>query len=246
MSMLQRTVKQRTFCDVCRSSNTNKNNNKYIMKKKKPYVNKSGSKRILCTNTLNNRKCEYGDKCDFAHSTTEQKLDPIRHKVYTLLTNNNDLSKINLVNDKKLFDTLLILTKVCNGCVMGRCPGGKNCREGAMNYKYRICYDDIMYGQCKRSKCKYIHLTHRGLVPYVIQQQHKKTKKVPQSTPKVNGMDLNDRFFLDYLSKKHHIGYNYASDSDDDDEDIEAVIKYLNDYSCDSKEEFLKKYNNKY
>lgn len=129
------------------------------------------SKKILCFNITNNIICTYGQKCMYAHSLNEQKIEPMRHKVYTILKNNNDLSKLNLINDPKLLDTMLQLTKICIMCVKNSCPGGYNCRNGAINTKFRICYDDLIYGKCKRLNCTSVHLTSRNLVPYNVQKQ---------------------------------------------------------------------------
>ena len=147
----------------------NNGNKDKSLPKKTEYI-PNNAKRILCYNMLNCKTCKYQHKCLYAHSLSEQKIDPIRHKVYTMLDNKTNLSKINLVNDKKLFDTFMLLTKVCRGCIKQTCTGGYNCREGAANNRYRICYDDIMYGTCKRRNCMYIHLTKRGLRPYVLQK----------------------------------------------------------------------------
>jgi|AntRauTorckE6833_2_1112554.scaffolds.fasta_scaffold16447_2 hypothetical protein len=128
------------------------------------------SKRVLCYNVLNNKDCNYKNKCMYAHSLSEQKIDTIRHKVYTILKDDNDLSNLNVVNDKKLFETLTQLTKICIQCAKGVCPGGYNCRNGALNQKYRICYEDLMYGNCRRPKCYSIHLTDRNFRPYTEQK----------------------------------------------------------------------------
>jgi hypothetical protein len=117
----------------------------------------------------------------YAHSLNEQKIEPIRHKVYTILRNDNDIKGLDLMNDDRLFNTLIELTKVCSYCLKKKCPGGYNCRNGAINMKYKICYDDLIYGNCMRYNCMSIHLTERGLVPYVVQKD-----KIEKSTPEKN------------------------------------------------------------
>lgn len=139
-------------------------------------VNVSNSKRILCFNMLNNNKCDYGNKCMYAHSLNEQKIDPIRHKVYMLIKK-NDWSDIEIVNDKKLYEALLSITKTCTLCAKGSCTGGYNCRHGAISDKYRICYEDFMNGNCNRQKCPSIHLTEKKLRPYNIQRSQHIAKK---------------------------------------------------------------------
>jgi len=127
-------------------------------------------KKILCVTMLNKQKCMYGNKCMYAHNLNDQKIEPLRHKVYTIIKCTDDLSTIDLVHDPKLYETLLQLTRICASCVKGQCPGGYNCRNGAVSVKTKICYDDLVYGNCKRNGCTSVHLTQRGLVPYYKQK----------------------------------------------------------------------------
>nr|QBK88956.1 MAG: zinc finger C-x8-C-x5-C-x3-H type protein [Mimivirus LCMiAC02] len=131
----------------------------------------SNKKRILCYNILHDKSCKYGIKCDYAHGLNDQIKDPIRDKVYNMLKENIDMRSIDLIHDKELYNTLIVLTRVCKECSKNLCPGGHNCRIGALNEKYRICYDDMMFGTCSRGECKYIHLTNKGLIPYIIQKK---------------------------------------------------------------------------
>ena len=127
---------------------------------------KDNCKKILCYNMLNKKKCNYGNKCMYAHSLAEQKIEPLRHKIYSIIKYNTDLSNIDLSVDHNLYENLLQLTRVCSLCSKGQCPGGYNCRNGAINYKLRICYDDLVYGHCKRVSCHSVHLTEKGLKCY--------------------------------------------------------------------------------
>ena len=156
----------------------------------------NNSKRILCHNILNNRVCNYKNKCMYAHKLSEQRIDPIRHKVYTILKNDYTLDNINLASDKKLLDSFIQLTKVCYYCLKGECPGGYNCRNGAVNNKYRICYDDLMYGNCRRFNCNSIHLTKRGLIPHYYQLSKKKYNKNQKNkyNDKYDKYDNNDKY----------------------------------------------------
>ncbi len=138
----------------------------------------NNSKKILCYNVLNNKACNYGHKCMYAHNLSEQKKDPIRHKVYTILRNNNDLTDLDLMNDDKLFNAFIELTKVCSNCIKKTCPGGYNCRYGAINMKYKVCYEDFIYGNCMRYNCYSMHLTERGLVSYTAQKAKKNRTNV--------------------------------------------------------------------
>ncbi len=127
--------------------------------------------KILCHNNIKNKICTYGTKCHFAHSLAEQCVDPLRHKVYYILKNNNNLSHIDLINDDNLFKTMIELTKVCTSCSKKCCPGGYNCMYGAINESFQICYLDLIYGTCNKPYCNKNHLVKdRGLIPYKIQQ----------------------------------------------------------------------------
>lgn len=156
-----------------KTDNINMNLNKRVSRDSRKRDKKddtSISKRVLCYNILTSKGCSYGNKCMYAHSLNEQKIDSIRHKVYTILKKDDDLSTLDIINDKKLFETLVQLTKVCSLCMKGVCPGGYNCRHGALDIRFKICYEDLMNGNCKRSKCNCIHLTDRGLKPYLLQK----------------------------------------------------------------------------
>ena len=193
------------------------------------------SKRILCYNIINNKLCSYGNKCMYAHSLTDQKIDPIRYKVYSILKNNSRLSEINLISDNKLFRTMLELTRLCTLCMKHICPGGYNCRNGAININYKICYDDLMFGYCKRINCTSLHLTQRELVPYYKQKEclnftniNKQPKKITRSKSMMNsisGILLTERFLMSNTDKE-----SYDTDSETE-EDISKTIEYLNNVS---------------
>lgn len=134
--------------------------------------NKKNLKRILCLNIINGSQCTYGTICDYAHSLSEQQVDKIRHRIYTMIKSTNSLENINLVTDNELLRGLVEMTHLCSACIRKECLGGYNCRNGAMNIDSRICYDDLMSGYCKRSNCVSVHLTKRGLIPYYQQTNH--------------------------------------------------------------------------
>lgn len=147
---------------------------------------KDNEKKILCFKMLNNKKCNYGNKCMYAHGLNEQKMEPLRHKAYTIIKFAKDLSNIDFIIDPALYDSLLQLTKVCSLCNKGQCPGGYNCRNGAVNIKYRVCYDDLVYGNCKRPNCQAIHLTERDLIPYIKQKNKHNFPNIRNSTIREN------------------------------------------------------------
>ena len=141
--------------------------------------NKYNFKKLLCYNIVNNCKCVYKNKCMFAHTLEEQKKDPIRQYIYNLLYLWDDLSNININEDKNLLDELIILTKECKNCISKKCPGGYNCRFGTCLKENKICYNDLMYGKCYNMlietnydeiilyRCIHgIHLTEKKLIPY--------------------------------------------------------------------------------
>lgn len=210
-------------------------NNKDIMYNNKDLDN---SKRILCYNIINNKMCSYGSKCMYAHSLSEQKIDPIRHKVYTLLKNTTDLHDLDLINDNKLFKALSELTKVCSMCIKKICPGGYNCRNGTINYNLKVCYEDLMYGHCKRDSCLSIHLTERGLISYYQQKDkkiftndYKKNKNIKSKNilSDISGILLTEKFLMTHFNTNSIL----ESSDDETEEDITRIKKFLNDSSDD-------------
>jgi hypothetical protein len=136
-------------------------------------------KKLLCYNIVNNSKCVYKGKCMFAHTLSEQKKDPIREIIYDMIYHMDDLSEIDIYDDKVLFDDLTIYTKECKNCINKKCPGGYNCKFGACCKEIKICYNDMMYGRCYNStkdeknnhiiikRCIHgVHLTEKNLIPY--------------------------------------------------------------------------------
>ncbi len=215
-----------------------------------PGISRGGqvnNKRMLCKNINNPKGCPWGNKCRFAHELSEQKIDPIRHKVYTILRNTNDLSHLDLVNDSTLYETLKELTNLCPKCVKHKCSGGYNCRNGALSSRFRICLLDLQSGSCSNSTCSNIHLTRRGLIPFNV--QNKPEFDVPetawanappaiflperkpivkfvrtQEPSDIPGILLNDKYMSD------HYG---GCESESSDENFEAERRFLNDLDTD-------------
>ena len=140
---------------------------------------KQNFKKLLCYNIVNNCKCVYKNKCMFAHALEEQIKEPLRQYIYNMLYEWEDLSEINLNNEKILLDELIILTKECKNCMIKKCSGGYNCKFGVCLKENKICYNDLMYGKCYNMlietnengnilyKCIYgIHLSEKKLIPY--------------------------------------------------------------------------------
>lgn len=180
-------------------------------------------KKILCYNIIQGKICRHGNKCMFAHSLSEQQIDSTRHTVYMMLKSSTDLSTLNLVNDNKLFNTMLSLTKVCISCLKKICPGGYNCKNGAINQIYRICHDDLIFGNCNRENCMSVHLTKRGLTPYSVQKKpHIWKNNINKKRNILTEIPLLSSFKIAELNV------------DSSDEDIEDFVKYLNDNCLDN------------
>jgi hypothetical protein len=137
-------------------------------------------KKLLCYNIVNNNECLYKNKCMFAHSIEEQKKDLIREHIYYLINICDDLSTIDINENKELLNEFIIYTKECKNCLYKKCPGGFNCKFGVCLKELKICYNDLIYGKCfnylreestlenklvKRC-CNGIHLTEKKLIPY--------------------------------------------------------------------------------
>ncbi len=140
---------------------------------------KENIKKLLCYNIVNNSKCVYKHKCMFAHTLAEQKKEPIRETIYNMIYEIDDLSDIDIYDDKQLFEELNIYTKECKNCLNKKCPGGYNCKFGACCKEIKICYNDLMYGRCYNflreekieeksiKRCIHgVHLTEKNLIPY--------------------------------------------------------------------------------
>jgi hypothetical protein len=122
-------------------------------------------KKIMCKNMICDLVCIYNENCLYAHTLEEQKIDTVRSVVYDMVKKSDDLSHIDLLNDKDLYSNLLILTKLCYNCENKICNGGYNCKHGACNKKYVVCYTDIVKGYCN-GNCDKNHLTKKGIIPY--------------------------------------------------------------------------------
>lgn len=172
--------------------------------KKNIFINPKFYKKMLCNNIIKNNKCCYQSKCMYAHSLEEQKIDGIRKKAYEIIKSNYDLSHIDLQSNQLLYDALMCLTNVCAKCSNSSCPGGYNCKYGAINENYKICLSDLTTGECA-SQCNFIHLTKRGLKPF---------NKI-----NINNIEIHD--------------YDSSSSSDlesmtisDDEMEINSIFKY--------------------
>ena len=198
--------------------------------------NSNNLKKLLCNNYLEFGKCNYGNKCLYSHSLNEQKVDLIRKKIYDMLNayleyndiNSDIINEINNINDnKEINKSLLQLTKVCNNCLLGKCPGGYNCKHGAINEHYQICYDDLTY-ECMDPTCIMIHLSK-----YDININKKNVKN--KSNTQLVGKLLTDMFFKLKTPNDDIISYTDGSVSEDSisDTSFDRINNYLNDSPSD-------------
>jgi hypothetical protein len=116
----------------------------------------------------------------FAHNINEQKKEVLREYVYDIINSIDDISVIDIYEDKNLFNELLVYTKDCKNCINKKCPGGYNCKFGACLRELKLCYNDLLYGKCFNclkedvslegkpiKRCiNGIHLTEKKLIPY--------------------------------------------------------------------------------
>lgn len=115
----------------------------------KPVINerKSKEKKMLCISTLKSQSsesCVYGNKCSYAHSIIDQRIDNKREEYYKIIFNkNNKTKKIS----KEMAKELHVLSEICDECFNDICQGGLNCKKGICKPYFRICRNDF-YGNC--------------------------------------------------------------------------------------------------
>lgn len=187
------------------------NNDKSSIKKKHNVNNsderrkKDNHKKILCHNMILYNKCDYGNKCLYAHSLEDQNVDTIREYAYKIIKSDNDLSMINLNKDKELYRTLLSLSKPCQDCINHKCTGGYNCKYGTCDTIYTVCENDLIVGICKDTECNNIHLTERNLRPFFMKQRE---------PIKYTSVELNDEYFIN--NEVNELSENTESDNSDE------------------------------
>lgn len=161
-----------------RKRNNDKKEIKYDSYQPIEYPNK---KRILCNNMFLIGNCSYGSKCVYAHSIEEQRIDPIRKDVYAFIEKISCCTQSELTKlfytlkeqySNELFITLSQLSHLCYGCVNKKCLGGYNCKNGALDEKYLVCYEDLFLNGCTNDKCTMHHLSK-----YIISQQQNNANK---------------------------------------------------------------------
>lgn len=204
---------------------------------------KGNYKRNLCKNMNKQGECMYNNKCLYAHGLNDQKIDFIRKIAYDMIRNNDDLSHIDLLKNKKLYDCLLSLTKVCEDCINGICTGGYNCKHGVCDRKYIICQTDLNKGSCD-GKCGNVHLTKKGLIPYgkKITTCNENNKTINEPFDRIYD---NSKIMMDspLSSPKNPISCDFVLISEDDYNDKNNInLTLVNDANYeDTREEYLNK-----
>jgi len=169
-------------------------------------------KRILCRNMIKNGTCEYGSKCKYAHSLSEQIIDVSRKQAWNIIFSSDDLSDIDLQKNYSLYQTLNELTNTCQQCNSHDCIGGYNCDHGTFDKKYQICKHDLNYGNCKNTKCG-IHLTDRGLKPWFNKQC-----ELDNNLYKIKGTLLSENFFTNVSVNDDETLSNFTNSVDENDD----------------------------
>jgi hypothetical protein len=157
------------------------------------------NKTILCNSYINKTKCEYKNKCTFAHNLSEQNINQDRKIAYEIVKSKKTIDTDNL--DKNIYNELCILTRVCEKCVNNKCVGGYNCSRGAIDPKYQVCYNNLVCKSCSNSKCTSLHLNH--------QKQKSPTKYQKKIIQEIESPD-----FTKYSDSDN--GYDLDQDSDID------------------------------
>jgi len=201
-----------------------------FLNKKKIKPKKENHKKLLCKNVISNKQCKYGNKCLYAHSLNEQKLDEIRDKAYKIIKGDIDASEINIHSERDLYKVLLLLGDMCPGCKENNCTGGYNCKHGCCDSKYIICGSDLNNGTCNgtcEGNCGKVHLTDNGLKPYFSYIMDFQKKKSMTFIPKASvGTLLTTEFFKKIKDTKNDDSDDYLTDDSYDSDDNDTNMDF--------------------
>jgi hypothetical protein len=214
------------LCDSDEDNNNSFNENSewkivQIKKKEKNITNAIGDftlknkKKILCNNILKKDRCEYGNKCLYAHDYNEQNIDDYKKNLYDLIKSDKKVD-IELNKNENLFRQLVVFSKICNECINKKCSGGYNCKYGIFDRKYQICYKNILNDSC--SGCNLIHLTDKGIKPFYYQKKNINLDQLP------NGIIVDDKFFINKEIKEKKEKENNKENNDSDDDLLEEEV----------------------
>jgi hypothetical protein len=204
-------------------------------------INKSNNdKKILCINIIKNEKCNYGNKCDYAHSIKEQKLEPVRQLAYELIKGEKEFDNSIYKNDE-LMKHLYVLANICQHCIKKTCPGGYNCKYGVCDIKYRICYNNLAKGHCNDEHCSKVHLIKNTKPVLKLNNRFPKSR---EDREKINSDKKNDIIIpAVLLDEKFFVNKKQSDDLSEHSEDSQDanmnIINYLNTHSDDDYEESI-------
>ena len=110
----------------------------------------SNQKRLICFSTINNETCTYGTNCTYAHCIDEQVIDWDKKFIYQIIFDKDLMNFYSLTNPNtdNIFKQLLFMTNLCDKCLINKCTGGYNCRNGVCDTSLKICKNDLLTGEC--------------------------------------------------------------------------------------------------
>jgi len=158
----------------------------------------SNKKRLICFSILNNELCNYGSHCTYAHSLSEQIIDPEKKFIYQIILDKNLMNFFSMTNPKtdEIYKQLLFLTHICDNCCNQTCTGGYNCRNGVFSPSLKLCRNDLLTGQCLN---KIIHIDiDKSIIDKIDEIQPLETY-----TGCMNGHHLSARNLLPYYKYVH-------------------------------------------
>lgn len=217
-----------------------------------PYkLTNSNEKRLICFSKINKQKCNYKEKCTYAHNLEEQIIDLDKKFVYQIILDKDLMNFYLLSNPKKdeIYRQLLIYTQLCEYCYKNKCTGGYNCRNGIFTSSLKLCRNDLLTGECINKIinlnieqfiidkfCDSItvpdaykgcinghHLSERKLLPY-YKYIHEKENSRKNRYQSVRYIDVNsvNRLF----NNNNYISNNFNNESDSStDEEINDWFK---------------------
>lgn len=209
-------------------------------------------KRLLCYSIIHQTPCPYQDKCTYAHSLAEQRIDNDRLVLYQIILDAELMNFNSETNLKKeeMYKNLLFSTHVCDKCTASRCTGGYNCRNGIFDTTLKICRNDLMTGECLNKINKINikpeildnikditippfyegcmnghHLSCRGLLPY-YKYVHYKDQSTKNEYQSVRYIDLQSAYRYFKSDENNTYATTESSDSSTDEEISELFRKY--------------------
>jgi hypothetical protein len=175
--------------------------------------NKPTYKSLLCNSIINGTQCLYKKSCLYAHSFSEQIIDPEKKRLFNIIRNKTNISNIDIVAEQALYKTMLLFTKLCEKCVAGKCNGGYNCKNGVFDPQFVVCETDLKYGNCSAVPCNKKHLTIIGLKPYNKTNIIIKTKKYVDACLNTSGSSESIMLTDKYFSSSNNNNNNNISSS---------------------------------